>query len=148
MIFKRVKAITLTLTLLAGCTISLTVKAATVLGTLGSASYSTDVLTFSCGTGTTKAQIRVTDGRNPINSPAGIYASFAEDGSPTLAVADTESTTSPSSWAINTTDGPGTYVMAIRKSAVGMEDYLAEALCLNSVGSAIGPASFKLIHNQ
>ncbi len=148
MIFKKVKAITLTLALLAGCTISLTVKAATVPGTLGSAYYSTDVWTFACGTGTTKVQIRVTDGRNPINSLAAVYASFAEDGSPTLTVADTESTTLPSSWSINTTDGSGTYVLVIRKSAAGMEDYLAEALCLNSLGSVIGPASFKLIHNQ
>lgn len=145
---KHFTSITRILVLLAAGVTSLPAHAAAMAGSLGTASYAADAWNFVCGTGTTKVQVRVTDGRNPVNTLASVYASFAEDGNPTLTTVDTESTTLPSPWVINTSDGPGTYLLIARKTGAGMEDYVAEAVCLNSLGATIGPTSFKNIHNQ
>ena len=136
--------------LMAGIMTSLTAQALTVTGTLGTASFSADAWTFACPTGTTRVQMRVKDGRNPINTLATVYASYAEDGSPTLTAADTDSDDIFSSWIINTSDGPGNYILVLRKVGSNMEDYAAEMQCLNSLGALIGPSStsVKSIHNQ
>lgn len=134
----------------AGLTTTLTAEALSVPGTLGTASYSTDVLTFTCAISTTKVLLRVTDGRNPINSLATVYASFApvNTGIPALTAADTDINTSPSPWIINATSSPGNYVLVVRKSASGMEDYAAEIQCQNSLGKVLGPSSTSKIHDQ
>jgi hypothetical protein len=147
MIFKIVKTIAVTITLLTGCVLSLTAEAAAISGTLGTSIVAADSYTFTCPTGTTQSRIRVMDLNTITNRTATVYARFGEDGSPTLTVFDTESTSTGSANAINTSDGPGIYNLVVNKSTVNLEDYVVVAECLNSLGTLL-PVTLTLKTNQ
>jgi hypothetical protein len=146
---KTVKIIVLAFSLVAGGVASFTAKAIQVSGTLGTSLVSADAYTFTCPSGTVQARTRVFDLNTVLNSAATVYATFGEDGSPTLTVSDTESTSTSSPWATNTADGPGNYALVVRKSAANPEDYIIEAQCLDSsLVTVIGPPKLVLQINQ
>jgi len=141
MIFKTLKILFMAFILLSGLVTSLTVEAVTASGTLGSSTVALDAWRFTCPTGTAQSRVRVMDNNGTLNTAATVFVSFGEDGVPTWFVSDTESTTSASAWATNTSDGSGNYVLVVNKSAAGLEDYTVEAQCLDSsLVTVIGPS--------
>jgi hypothetical protein len=131
------KNILLSFTLIMGIFLTLTAESATISGTLGPALMATDSYAFTCPTGTTQSRIRVMDLNTVRNSLATVVATFGEDGSPTLAVSDSESTSTGSVFATNTLDGPGIYAVVVNKTAINVEDYSIEAQCLNALGVSL-----------
>lgn len=143
----KVKTKTMAFILLAGLAFYLNVEANQVTGTLGTSSAAADTYTFTCPTGTTQARVRVMDLNTRLNTAATVFATFGEDGNPTLAVSDTESTSTGSVYATNTLDGPGIYSVVVNKSAANLEDYIVDAQCLNNLGTSI-PVALILKTNQ
>jgi hypothetical protein len=141
------KTIGLAFGLIAGLLTTLTAEAASVSGTLGTSIVAADSYAFTCPTGTTKSRIRVMDLNTIRNSVATVYATFGEDGSPTLSVADTESTSTGSANITNILDGPGNYNLVVNKSAANVDDYIVTGECLNSAGTLL-PVSLILKTNQ
>jgi hypothetical protein len=137
--FKTVKTIVMAFTLIAGVIASLTAEAIQVSGKLGTSLVAVDTYTFRCPPRTVQVRVRVMDPKTIINLASTVHATFGKDGSPTLTVLDTESTSTSSPWATNTVDGSGNYALVVRKSASNPEDYFVEARCLNGLGTVIGP---------
>ena len=103
---------------------------------------------FTCPTGTIHSRIRIMDLNTIVNLNAIVYATFGEDGNPSLTASDTESTSTGSLFATNSLDGPGNYSLIVRKSAINADDYVVEAQCLNSSGAIIGPLRLVTQINQ
>jgi hypothetical protein len=141
------KTIGLAFGLIAGLLTTLTAEAASVSGTLGTSIVAADSYAFTCPTGTTKSRIRVMDLNTITNRTATVFATFGKKGSPTLAVADTESTSTGSTNITNPIDGAGIYGLVVNKSAVNAEDYIVTVECLNSAGTLL-PVSLILKTNQ
>jgi hypothetical protein len=148
MIFKTVKTIVMAFILIAGAIASLTAEAIQVSGSLGASLVAVDAYTFTCPSGTVRVRARVFDSNTIANLAATVYATFGEDGSPTLSVLDNETTSASSPWATNTSDGLGIYALVVRKTAVKLEDYVVETQCLNSLGAVIGPTKLITKINQ
>jgi hypothetical protein len=136
---RAMKTIVLFAVAIAGAGLGLPAQALQVPGRLGVSPYAVDVYSFACATGTTKARIRVFDTKTVANLAATVFATFGEDGIPTLQVSDTESIDTSSAWASNVADGPGNYALTIAKSASNPEDYVVEVQCLDSRARVIGP---------
>ncbi|NOU20885.1 MAG: hypothetical protein HOO93_03695 [Methyloglobulus sp.] len=142
--FKTVKTIVMAFASIAVAFASLTAEAIRVPGRLGATLVAADAYTFTCPSGTTRVQARVFDPNTIANLASTVYATFGEDGSPTLSVLDNETTSAWSPWAINTSDGLGIYALVVRKTAAKLEDYIVETQCLNSLGAVIGPSPPRL----
>ena len=139
--YKLAKTMAKTFTLFLGVVVALTAEAASVTGALGSSAVALDAWRFTCPTGTVQSRVRVMDNNGTLNTAATVFVSFGEDAAPTWFVSDTESTSTSSPWATNTSDGPGNYVLVVNKSAAGLEDYTVEAQCLDSsLVTVIGPS--------
>jgi len=144
--FKR---IVLALIGFVGVSTSITAQAIQISGTLGVSSVAVDSYSFTCPTGTTRVGIRVTDTTKIVNLAATIYATFGEDGSPTLSAFDNDNTSAASPVVINTVDGPGNYVLVVSKSAfTKQDDYLIDVQCQNRLKAVIGPARLITHINQ
>ncbi|MBK8816785.1 MAG: hypothetical protein IPN42_15330 [Methylococcaceae bacterium] len=146
--FKTVNTIISAFSLIVGLVATSTGQAAQVTGSLGSSLVSADTWTFTCPTGTIQSRIRIMDLNTTVNLNAIVYATFGEDGNPSLTVSDSESTSTGSAFATNTSDGPGNYSLLVRKSAINTDDYVAEAQCLDSSGAVIGPLRLVAQINQ
>jgi hypothetical protein len=148
MLFKTVNTTISAFSLIVGLLVTSTGQAAQVTGSLGSSLVSADALTFTCPTGTIHSRIRIMDLNTIVNLNAIVYATFGEDGNPSLTASDTESTSTGSLFVTNSLDGPGNYSLIVRKSAINADDYVVEAQCLNSSGAIIGPLRLVTQINQ
>jgi hypothetical protein len=132
---KTMQTMAMAFALVTGNLTALTAEAASITGTLGASTLSADTYTFTCPVGTVQSRIRVMDLNAILNLAATVYVTFGEDGSPTYAAADNESTTTGSPFVSNTLDRDGIYALTVRKSAVNPDDYIVEGRCLNALGA-------------
>ncbi|MGH8532405.1 MAG: hypothetical protein ACREV1_06635 [Gammaproteobacteria bacterium] len=100
---------------------------------LGAAPNSIDVWTFGCPAGTVSAIARVHDTPVVFNAAALMQVVLGEDGLPTVQATDFAEGGAPSP-AVVVADGPGLYAMAFKKTAVGVDSYLGEAVCVTAAG--------------
>ena len=117
---------------------------------LGAPATALDVYTFTCPVGTVSARARVHDLTVINNIPASMRLALGFDGAPTVTVSDVNPAATggeggnPSAFAV-VADGAGPYAMAVGKTAVGADAYMAEAVCVNGVGVFSNPVLTKKI---
>lgn len=144
---KIVKSIVLAFAWIAGAMTSLTAEAVAISGKLGASAAAVDAWRFICPTGTAQVRVSVKDDSGIINTAAIVSVSFGKNGTPlTTPVSDLDNENSASSsWATNTTDFAGTYVLVVNKSASNTDDYIAFAECLDSSLQVVGPSTSSIL---
>mgnify|MGYP001156637132 CR=1 FL=1 len=147
---KTLKGITAAVTLLVGIGAAPSVLAlSTGPQTLGSAANSVDVWTLECALANAKAV--VSDGPN-INGPAKLQVVLSFDGNPTVQRTDNapvgqNGEGGGSSGVASVSDGAGQYVMTVKKTAGGQDDYEANVVCFDG-GITVDPVGLQRRINQ
>jgi hypothetical protein len=139
---KMLKGIGVAISLLVGIgAASPALAKATSARALGIEGNAIDVWTFDCPEGFTKGQARVKDLAATNNAAAQMQVVLSKDGTPTQQVTDEDGEAGSDRSVMATVDGGiGGYVMAFKKTADGVEDYIGEAFCRDANNAIHHPA--------
>jgi hypothetical protein len=127
---KTLKGITAAVSLLVGIGTATSALATSTGGrTLGNGGQQIDAWSFECPANFPIGQARVSDRAVINNAAAKMQVVLGKIGNPNQQVTDPDGEGGASSIFATVASGTGEYIVVFKKTAVGVEDYIADVVC-------------------
>jgi hypothetical protein len=127
---KTLKGITAAVSLLVGLSTATSASATSTGGReLGNGEHQIDVWSFECPAGFPIGQARVSDRAGTNNAAAKMQVVLGKIGNPNQQVTDPDGEGPARSIFATVASGSGEYIAVFKKTAVGVEDYIADVVC-------------------